>query len=339
MTARSQRASSARQSVRARLLTALARVFFRPITPHIPLSGWGVVLARSIVAVTLALFSPRLRGTRIIAVDERRVTGERVKGEWVRAGTTTRDDAVILYIHGSGFVICSPRTHRGITSRLSADTGLAVFSADYRLAPRHLFPRAADDVAAAFSWLLDQGYSPEKIVIAGDSAGGHLAMDLTLELGRRALAPPAALALLSPLYDMSFTLAAAQEELAPDPVIGAAHAAKLIALYSDGIDPAHERIKLATTSGKNLPPVLIHAGGAEMLAADARQLAADVRATGGRCELTVWPGQMHVFQALLLLVPEARPALREIAAFILAALPTGDVTAPAAYDHRQAVGR
>lgn len=304
------------------------RVFFRPITPLIPLNRWGVAVSRAIVAVVLALFSPRLHGTRIVAVDERRVTGERVKGEWVRAGTTTREDAVILYVHGSGFVVCSPRTHRGITSRLSSYTGLAVFSCDYRLAPRHRFPTAADDVAAAFSWLLDQGYPPEKIVIAGDSAGGHLAMDLTLELGRRSLAPPAALALLSPVYDTSFTLAAAQEEIAPDPVIGAASAAKLLGLYTDGIDPAHERLKLATTAAKDLPPVLIHAGGAEMLAADARALAADLRATGGRCELKVFPGQLHVFQALLRLVPEADPALHEIADFVSAELPAVD-SAPA----------
>ena len=301
----------------------------RPLTTVIPLNRAGVVLSRMIVAGGLAAFSPRLAGTGIELVDERNAAGERVRGEWVRGPGAVRDDAVILYIHGSGYVICSPRTHRGLTSRLSAYTGLPVFSCDYRLAPRHRFPSAADDVSAAFRWLLAQGYAAEKIIIAGDSAGGHLAVDLTLELGREGHPTPGALVLFSPLYDTTFALAAAQERLRRDPMISAQQARKLLNLYTDGVDPVHRRLALATADAKDLPPMLIQAGGAEMLSADARQLAADVVATGGRCELEIWPDQMHVFQALPALIPEAKPALRRAAAFISEQLSTSTTKAVA----------
>jgi len=301
----------------------------RPLTTVIPLNRAGVVLSRMIVAGGLAAFSPRLAGTGIELVDERNAAGERVRGEWVRGPGAVRDDAVILYIHGSGYVICSPRTHRGLTSRLSAYTGLPVFSCDYRLAPRHRFPSAADDVSAAFRWLLAQGYAAEKIIIAGDSAGGHLAVDLTLELGREGHPTPGALVLFSPLYDTTFALAAAQERLRRDPMISAQQARKLLNLYTDGVDPVHRRLALATADAKDLPPMLIQAGGAEMLSADARRLAADVVATGGRCELEIWPDQMHVFQALPALIPEAKPALRRAAAFISEQLSTSTTKAVA----------
>lgn len=275
-----------------------------------------MALSRAIVAGSLAALSPRLVGTQIEPVDERAAGAPRVRGEWVRAGGATRADAVILYLHGSGYVICSPRTHRGLTSRLSAYTGLAVFSCDYRLAPKHRFPNAADDVAAAFGWLLAPGYAADKIIIAGDSAGGHLAVDLTLDLTHQGLPAPGALVLFSPLYDTTFPLAAGQERRRRDPMISAKQARKLIELYTQGVDPVHRRLALATADARNLPPMLIQAGGAEMLSADARRLAEEVIATGGRCELEIWPDQMHVFQALLAVIPEAKPALRRAAAFI-----------------------
>lgn len=212
---------------------------------------------------------------------------------------------------------------------MSAYTGLAVFSSDYRLAPKHRFPSAAEDVSAAFGWLLEQGYAAERIIIAGDSAGGHLAVDLTLELGREGHPTPGALVLFSPLYDTTFTLAAGRERLRRDPMISAKQARKLLELYTNGVDPVHRRLALATADAKDLPPMLIQAGGAEMLSADARQLAADVVATGGRCELEIWPDQMHVFQALPALIPEAKPALRRAAAFISEQLSTSTTKAVA----------
>src|SRR5581483_422783 len=171
--------------------------------------------------------------------------------EWVRGSDQPGCGGAIYYIHGSGYALCSPRTHRRLTGWLSRLTGLPVFAVDYRLAPRHRFPTAADDVRAGWDWLTGQ-IAPENIVIAGDSAGGHLAVDLLLQRDV-AMPNPAALVLFSPLIDLTFGLAAARETLRRDPAIRAADAVRLVSLYSNGIDPAHQRLTLGVASGPALP--------------------------------------------------------------------------------------
>ncbi len=193
-----------------------------------------------------------------------------------------------------------------------------MFCIDYRLAPKYRFPTAADDVRAGWDWLRTEcGLDPDQMVIAGDSAGGHLAVDLLLQPD---VPHPAAMALFSPLFDLTFGLARAREALRSDPAIRAADAAKLIGLYCTGTDLRHHRLTLDVAGGRRMPPTLIQAGGAEMLRADARALAADIRTAGGTCELQVWPDQVHVFQALPRLTPEARPAMRRMATFVSQAL-------------------
>ncbi len=226
-------------------------------------------------------------------------------------------NAAIYYIHGSGYALCSPRTHRRLTAWLSRLTGLPVFVVDYRLAPRHRFPTAADDVRTGWDWLLQQGIAGERMVIAGDSAGGHLAVDLALH---QDVPQPAGMALLSPLFDLTFGLARARESLRRDPVVRVRDAQRLIGLYCSGTDLTHPRLTLDVARGRRLPRTLIHAGGAEFLSADARALAADIRTAGGDCELQVWPDQLHVFQALPRISPEAGPAMKRVAEFITESL-------------------
>jgi epsilon-lactone hydrolase len=263
---------------------------------------------------------PSLTGTEVEKVDVRRRDGGRVVGEWVR-GTGVTDDPngrCIYFVHGSGFVLCSPRTHRRLTAWLSRLTGLPVFCVDYRLAPEHRFPAAANDVRRGWEWLTeDKGIEPGRIVIAGDSAGGHLAVDMLLQAG---VAHPAGLALLSPLIDLTFGLAEARQELRRDPAIRASDAKKLVAMYCRGTDLNHPRLRLEVAAGRTMPPTLIQAGGGEMLVSDARHLAADITAAGAHCELQVWPDQVHVFQALPRLAPEAVPAMDHIAEFVASAL-------------------
>jgi monoterpene epsilon-lactone hydrolase len=278
-----------------------------------PEQTWGLWASRRIVAGVMDAFGPSLAGTHIEHIDVQH-DGRRVVGEWVRAPGVSTSRGAIYFVHGSGFALCSPRTHRRLTAWLSRLTGLPVFVVDYRLAPRHRFPTAADDVRAGWDWLTSQ-VPPDRVVIAGDSAGGHLSVDLLLQPDVAANGP-AALALFSPLIDLSLELARAREDLRRDPAIRAKDAARLVRLYSTGIDPAHRRLKLDVAGGPPLPPTLIQAGGAEMLLADARHLAADIRAGGGRCTLQVWPDQVHVFQALPRLTPEAVKAMKHVARFI-----------------------
>jgi acetyl esterase/lipase len=236
-----------------------------------------------------------------------------------QARSSTLTEA-IYYVHGSGYAVCSPKTHRRLTSWLSSLTGLPVFCIDYRLAPRYRFPTAADDVRAGWDWLVDTcGIPAKQIVVAGDSAGGHLTVDMLLQ-HEVAAQSPAALVLFSPLIDMTFALALARERIRPDPAIRVADAARLVKLYHPGIDLSHPRLTLDVAGGAMLPPTLVQAGGAEMLQDDARQLAADIKAAGGRCELQIWPHQVHVFQALPRMTPEAAKAMAYVARFVAHAL-------------------
>ncbi|MDQ6526956.1 alpha/beta hydrolase [Nocardioides sp. LHD-245] len=308
--------ASARGSVRSRAAAAVTARTLRPLTAAIPLNRAGIRFSRHLVAGSLAAFGPPLRGSRVVRVARPAASGPTVRGEWVRAPGAERDDAVVLYIHGSAFTICSARTHRGLTTRLSARTGLPVFACDYRLAPSHRFPSAADDVRAAYDWLLGEGHDPARIVLAGDSAGGHLAVDLALELIREGRTPPAALVAFSPVLDLSMSLAAARERMRPDPMISAAKAARMLDLYVAGHDPKAARLAFTFDGADRFPPTLVQAGGAEMLAADAIELARGLSSSGAECRLEIWPDQMHVFQALPRIVPEADHALDAAAAFV-----------------------
>jgi acetyl esterase/lipase len=195
-----------------------------------------------------------------------------------------------------------------------------VFSVDYRLAPLHRFPTAADVVRRGWDWLVNTcGVPPNQIVIAGDSAGGHLSVDLLLQ-PEVAANHPAAQVLFSPLYDLTFALSLARERMRPDPATRAAKAVRLVSLYHSGVELTHQRLTLDVAGGPALPPTLIQAGGAEMLQGDAHQLADDIQTAGGRCELQIWPHQVHVFQALPRMTPEAAKAMAYVARFIAHAL-------------------
>jgi len=151
--------------------------------------------------------------------------------------------------------------------------------------------------------------------VAGDSAGGFLAVDLALQLARQGEPLPAGLALFSPLIDLSLQLAANQEPLTPDPLIAAHDCRRLVDLYLADADRNDPRITLTFKNVERFPPTLIQAGGHEMLQADARHLHALIQASGNTSYLQVWPGQAHVFQAMSQLA-ESQAALREATLFL-----------------------
>lgn len=305
-----------RGSHRSRGAATLAGLTLRQLSRVLPPDQpWGLWTSRQIIARVMDTFGPSLAGTRCEPVDVRTTDGERVVGEWVWGRGVARDTSrAIYFVHGSGFALCSTRTHRRLVSWLSRLTGVGVFSIDYRLAPQHRFPTAAEDVRRGWEWLTtEHGIAPEHTVIAGDSAGGHLIVDLLLQ---PAVCHPAGMVLMSPLLDLTFALARTRERTRPDPAIRARDAARLVELYCRGIDPTHPRLTLDVARGRTLPPALIQTGGAEMLAGDAIALAESLRAAGGEAHLQIWPDQVHVFQALPRLTPEAVPAMRDVAGFI-----------------------
>jgi epsilon-lactone hydrolase len=303
---------------------AVATAALRWPSGAIPANRAGAIALRGLFRAAVPLVAP-LRGTGASAEPVAAAhDGAAVAGEWVRpaAADLRHPDAAILYFHGGAYVTSSPRTHRGIVARIARATGTPVFAARYRLAPEHRFPAAADDARAAHGWLRAQGIAPERIVVAGDSAGGHLAVGLALQLEREDERRPAALALLSPLLDPSFVLAHEEDRRVRDPFLTASAFARLVGAH---VDP-WERDRRATPLEADpaelaaLPPTLLQVGGREMLAAEARRFGERVRAAGGDCTVQVWPGQIHVFQAQTALLQEARAALADLGAFVAAAL-------------------
>ena len=225
--------------------------------------------------------------------------------------------SAILFLHGGAFLIGSPVSHRAITGRLAKLTGATVFAPDYRLAPEHPFPAALDDAFACYRALLAGGYAPSRILIAGDSAGGGLALSLCLRLRDEGLAPPAGVALISPWTDLTLTQLA---PIASDALLSAGWLAQGAAAYLDGQPATDPRISPIFANFGGLPPILIQSASEEVLRDDSRRLAAALEAASVRVSHREFPLMWHDFQLYAGLVPEATQAVSEIAAFASARL-------------------
>ncbi|WP_339832231.1 alpha/beta hydrolase [uncultured Parvibaculum sp.] len=235
--------------------------------------------------------------------------------EWAHAGDSG-SGPVVLYFHGGGYVVGSPVSHRHLTARLALAAGASVLSVAYRLAPEAPFPAAVEDGLKAYRWLLARGDAPERIALAGDSAGGGLAMAVLLAAKRDGLPMPAAAALLSPWTDLTCATATYASRAAADPMITQAGIREMAALYLDGADP---RAPLASPNFGDLtglPPLLIQVGSDEVLLDDARDLDARARAAGVAAELEVWDDMIHVWHAFYQMLPEGERAIMRLGAWL-----------------------
>lgn len=228
-------------------------------------------------------------------------------------------------LHGGGYVFGSHRSHRALAARLSAAGQSRVFVADYRLAPKHPFPAAADDALTAYRWLLASGVASDRIALVGDSAGGHLVSCLLGDLRRLGIPGPAAAVLMSPALDLTGDDAAARDGLSSDPVLSPTYGRKCFQAYLGDAAPTNPRVDVFAADKAEWPPTLIQVGDTECLLGDAERLTAALGEAGVDCELQVWPGQVHVFQAFARKLPEAREAIEYAGAFIRDHLPTADL--------------
>jgi epsilon-lactone hydrolase len=287
------------------------RLTVKQLTRVLPATAVGLRITRATIEGALRLSgADRIPHTR---VREQVVRGE-VRGEWVGPAAAPGDQ-VLLYSHGSAYAVCSPRSHRAFVAAMARHTGRRAFSLDYRMGPEHRFPAAHDDIVRAYQWLLARGHRPEDILVAGDSAGGHLSISLCGELRSKGLGMPAGLVLFSPLVDASFDTAAAAYGRSRDPMTVPAFARRVIRHHLHTGHVSDSRFNVALEAGPDLPPALVIAGGAEMMRADSELFARVQQEAGGHCELQIWPGQVHVFP-IFGLVPEARLALDEVARFV-----------------------
>lgn len=244
-------------------------------------------------------------------VTRQAVSANGVPCEWLIPHHSPPDQALV-YLHGGGFVHGVSPQHITMVAYLARQMGRRALVVDYRLAPEHPFPAALDDCTTAYRWLLKQGFAPHNTVLAGDSAGGNLALTTMMKLRAGGEPLPAAAACLSPVADLSERDRAGQWR---DPLLPLRAVQFYNASYVAGSDGRNPLISPVYGDWQGLPPLLIHAGEDEILLDDATRIAAAARAAGVDVRLETFPRMWHVFQ-LFLALPQAVESLDDIARFL-----------------------
>jgi acetyl esterase/lipase len=228
---------------------------------------------------------------------------------------------VVLYLHGGAFLTCGANSHSRVVNAVSKFADSPVLVVNYRLVPKHSVGMALDDCHDAYRWLRLRGYDPEQIVLAGDSAGGYLALALAQRL-QQAGEEPAALVAISPLLQLAKEPKQAHPNIKTDAMFPSKSFDALVALVARAasnnvVDGEPEKIyEPLDHLEPGLPRTLIHVSGSEVLLHDARLAARRLAAVGVPAEVRVWPGQIHDFQIAAPVVPEAKRSLRQIGEYI-----------------------
>ena len=216
-------------------------------------------------------------------------------------------DHVILWLHGGGFAMGSSRSHKGLASQVAASAKIAAIVPDYRLAPEHHHPAALEDCVRAYQAVLGEGVLPTRIILAGDSAGGGLAVATALKLKEQGLAMPAGMILLSPWVDLANRGWSHGAKAQRDPFLTTSGLATRAKQYlGDG------SLSLLDADMRSLPPAFIQTGEAEILMSDSTALAERLGAAGVPVTLEIWPEMFHVFQARYAMLAQARQAIQRL---------------------------
>lgn len=245
--------------------------------------------------------------------------------EWTTRGTikclelttpATEDHRLLLYIHGGGFVFGSPATHSALAAQLAHRIGARAVLPKYGLAPEAPFPAAPQDVRAAWDGLLADGYLPEHIILAGDSAGGALAFGLLGALCAEGAPVPGAVFGFSPLADLTYSGESFSRNAASDVVLPADRAIALADMFLAGADGKTPEVSPLFADFPGAPPCWITVGDTEILLDDARRLAGLIRKQGADVTLVEEPDVPHVWPLFHNILPEARQTLDALAKWI-----------------------
>ena len=249
-----------------------------------------------------------------LGVQEHRAEGAPVPARWF-VDDRPSDGRVVLYLHGGGYVAGSPGTHRHLAAAFVRNGRARVLLPDYRLAPEHRFPGAVEDALATYRWLLAQdGVDPARVVVAGDSAGGGLAVALAVAARDAGLPLPAGLALLSPWVDLTASGASVAGNDHADIWLDGSLIEPAGRMYAPD-DPSHPLASPLFADLTGLPPMLVHVGTHEVLLDDTRRLVRRAREAGVDASAGEFDGLWHVFQAVPG-IPEGARSLRELGAFV-----------------------
>ncbi len=245
----------------------------------------------------------------------RRVNAGGVPAELVSAEGASGDTAV-LYLHGGGYVIGSPRTHRELARRISAASGAQVLVIDYRLAPENPFPAPVEDAVSAYRWLLDEGYASERLSVAGDSAGGGLTVATLVSVRDQGLPSPACGVCLSPWVDMEGIGDSMTSRADRDPMVQREGLVGMAGLYLADADPRTPLAAPLYANLEGLPPLLIQVGASETLFDDAVRLTENARAAGVETIFEEWENMIHVWHIFAPMLDEGQKAIERMAEFM-----------------------
>ena len=239
-----------------------------------------------------------------------------VQAEWIRPYYGSAANKFILYCHGGGYT-CGGLEYAGILgTKFTAHTGLPVLAFAYRLAPENRYPSALEDAEHMWKYLRRSGIKAEDIIVAGDSAGGNLALELCLELKKKNEKLPSALVLLSPWTDMTASSPTYESEAENDPIVSRTYVQNARAAYigTDNADFRNPDYSPLFADLEGFPPTLIQVGKNEVLRRDSEALAAKLKKSGVRVKLQIFKAGWHVFQQFPTML--ARQAMTEVHIFL-----------------------
>lgn len=293
-------------SRRSDLVHTVSRVVLRPALRYYPLAGPATKVIPMMDRV--AQLTPR--SSRTV---HQTVTARTWRGELVTPIDGATSDGAILYLHGGAFLMCGLATHRRIVERLAYRTGMPVLSVDYRQIPQGTVEDGISDCADAFTWLVRSGHSSSKIILAGDSAGGHLSFATTLKVMRDGHGTPAGVVGMSPWLDFDHQPKLKHHNARRDAYIPVRRLRRVGRMaVGNRVEKHHSPVNADLTG---FPPSLIICGHDEILRVDAELMAERLLDAGVKCTLQVWEGQIHAFPVMADLTPEGKQAVEEVATF------------------------
>lgn len=258
-------------------------------------------------------FSKLVAPSHIVNVEAFDIDG--MPAEWATPISAHRKDIVIMYCHGGGYTCGGIGYARVLATKLALHTGIRVMSFEYRLAPENPYPSAIEDALKAWDYLMKLGYGARDIIVAGDSAGGNLSLELVLELKKAGRFCPGALVLMSPWTDMRLEASSYKTYADKDPMLTYNYVASVRQAYAgDDVDYSLPQYSPLLADLTEFPPTLIQVGSNEILRGDSEHLAKHMNRAGSYAKLEVYQGGWHVFQQMPL--PRAAHAVDNIAAFI-----------------------
>ena len=247
-------------------------------------------------------------------ISYREVDIDGMYGEWVSVNRAHMKKYVILHCHGGGYSTGSALYARTLTSKLAASTSMDVLCFDYRLAPEHPYPAATEDAMKVWNYLMLLGYGARDVILTGDSAGGNLALSLTLRLKAEGRLLPRGMVLLSPWTDLTSSGKSFQTRADLDPVLDSAYIDRMVSAYAEGKDLRNPYISPLYGNFEGFPPVYIQVGDNEILLSDSKRLHQAFVEANVSVKMDIYPGMWHVFQ--MSPVKAAREAMDKNAEFI-----------------------